>query len=409
MAFREARYLQALEAFLQAEQKGDSSPTLTYNTALTYYKLERYDAAAESFERLLKEPEWRDLARFHLGLVAEKQGNNTRAVGFYRSVEQQARSAKLRNLADSRLKKWEAAERAAAEPRQPADRFSALFNVATGTDDNAFGLQDDTQLDSSAGEDSYQEYFGWGQYYLSGSVSDGWRVHGFAYNRRYADFGSLDVGAYSLGLSRHQQYRVWQAEFGFSVVSTSLDGDDLTDQNKAIIRFQRPFNATWISLAYMPSRHNGGAGFSHLDGWQHVAHARWRVPVEVVSFDLEYRWEHNDRDDLAGTDEFFSYSPTRHSLGVGLDWHVSTGWEISLGADYRISDYDGTNRLTDSDGVIKEKTREADRLRLQFKTQWQISPNLRFGGRLEVTDNQENFDTYSYDKREMSLMVEYLL
>lgn len=410
MAFRDEQYLQALEAFLQAEKKGDSSPTLTYNTGLTYYKLGRYEDAAETFQRLTQEAEWQDLARFHLGLVAEKQNNSAKATRLYRRVERDAQSEKLRKLTAGRLTILEGKQKTATEPSlSGAERFSAVFNVTTGLDDNAFSLQDDVQLQSSAGEDRFNEYFGWGQYYLAGTVSDGWRLHGFAYNRRYADFDSLDVSAYSLGLSRHKQHQIWQSEFGVAAVTTALDGEDLTDQNRLVARFQRPLDSSWLTLAYTPSYHDGGANFAHLDGWQHTADARWRFPRGRMSFDVGYRLELNDRNDLAGGDDFFSYSPTRHSLSVGMDWRLLANWEVSANAEYRISDYDGTNRLTDSDGVFKEQVREADRTKLRLKSQWQISRNLRLAGQLELTDNDENFDTYSYDKNEMSFMLEYLL
>lgn len=410
IAFRDGQYLQALEAFQAAERKGDTSPTLTYNTGLTYYKLGRYQQAAATFQRLAQSPEWRDLANFHLGLVAEKQGNSARAITLYRELERDAPSDKLRKLAAARLVKLDAQPSTASQrSSSTTERLSAVFNVTAGTDGNAFSLQDDVQLQSSAGEDRFNEFFAWGQYYLSGSSADGWRLHGFAYARRYGDFDSLDINASSAGLSRHQRHQVWQSEFGLAAVTTELDGNDLTDQSRFVARFQRPLNASWLSLVYTPSRHDGGKEFSHLDGWQHKAEARWRFPRKTVSFDFGYHWEFNDRDDLSQDGNFFSYSPMRHTLAAGLDWRVLPSWEISVDADYRISHYDGTNRLVDSDGIYKEKTREADRLKLRLKTQWQLSQNLRVAGQLELIDNQENFDTYSYDKTEMSFMVEYLL
>ncbi|MCW8194794.1 tetratricopeptide repeat protein [Proteobacteria bacterium 005FR1] len=407
-AFRSGEYSRALEAFLEARREGNSSPTLTYNTGLTYLKLGRYEQAAETFARLLIDSEWRELARFNLALVAEKRGEIASARAAYQQLAVESQSEKLRRVVDARLARL-SPQQLDESPPAPIDRFDAILHLATGNDDNAFSLQDDIQLNSSDAEDSFNEYFAWAQYYLRGSAADGWRAHGFLYSRQYQEFESLDIDARSVGLSRHKQYETWHSEVGLANIATDLDGDELTTQNKLLLRLQRPVGNSWFNLAYTPSNHSGGEFFEHLDGWQHVVEAKWRFPGEALSFDLGYRFESNNRDDLLTDNEFFSYSPTRHSVGVGIDWRVSSSWELSLAADFRSSTYDGINRLIDTDGVEKQAQREADQTKLQLKAQWSITPNLRFSGWIESTDNEENFETYSYDKTETSFSLEYLL
>jgi len=403
-AFRDTQYSRALDWFLAAEQKGNDSATLTYNIAVTYYQLGHYANAEQAFQRLVNNPEWADLARFQLGLVAEKQGDRSRAIDLYRKTQSKAASPKLRRLAANRLAKLEPSKHGVS----PSKPWTALVSVATGFDDNAFNLQDDIQVRSSAGEDSYLEYFAWGQHTLQGTASDGWRLQGFGYGRRYADFNDLDLDIYSLGVSRDIPLQTWQAEFGLAAVITKLDGEDLTDQTKLLARIKRGVGRSQISLGYLPSYYEGGSDFGHLDGWQHVVETNWQYPLRAVSLNAFYRLELNDREDKASDNEFFSYSPTRHSVGLGLDWRVQARWHLSAGFEYRASDYEGTNRLTDSDGVFKEKTRDGDRVKMWLKTRVQVSDKLRLTGRVSVTDNEENFDTYTYDKNQASVGAEYI-
>ncbi len=403
-AFKGMQYQQALEFFLEAEKKGDSSATLIYNIAATYFQLGDYKKASQTFHRLSDNPKWADLAHYHLGLVAEKQHNHSRAIVLYRTVLANAQSNKLQRLAANRLAKLAPSTRREVS----AKPWLTLFSVSTGFDDNAFNQQDDIQLDSSAGEDSYMEYFGWGRYALQGTTLDGWRVQGYAYSRRYSDFDNLNLNAYSLGLSRDIPLRDGYAEFGVSTVTTKLDGEDLTDQIKLLTRIKRSFGNSQISLSYQPSLYEGGSDFAHLDGWQHIVETKWRYPLQAVSVNALYRLELNDRDDLESDGDFFSYSPMRQSVGLGLDWRAQANWQVSAGIEYRVSEYDGTNRLTDTDGVFKEKTRDGNRAKAWLKTQFNVSENLRLTGRVAVTDNDENFDTYSYDKHEGNLAVEFI-
>lgn len=405
-AFRAERYSEALEFFLAARQNGNESPGLTYNTALSYYKLGRFDEAAKSFEQLLSDDDWRDLARFHLGMVAEKNGNLRHALNWYESVLEQSESPKLRRLANQKINRL---QDDVSETSQEDDRLTVFFNVSTGFDDNAFSLQNDIQANSSDGEDTYNELFAWMQYYLQGTSTNGWRVHGFAYTRRYSDFDSLDLDVRSAAVSHHRQMGGWQSEWGVSLATTDLDGEDLTDQKKLLIRFQRPLKASSLRLSYTPVEHEGGSGFSHLEGRQHLAEARWQIPMETLRFDLVYRFEQNDRDDLITANEFFSFSPTRHALALGVGWSPRNHWQFSAGLEYRVSEYDGTNRMTDSDGVFRQRTRDADRFKLRLNAQRQISRGLRLSGQVQWIDNQENFETYTYDKTELRLALEYLL
>ena len=122
-----------------------------------------------------------------------------------------------------------------------------------------------------------------------------------------------------------------------------------------------------------------------------------------------YRLDLDDRADLVtAEDGYYSYSPRRQTFGAELEWPLAWGWVLNAGTQYRLSHYRGSNRLLDSDGEYKDQPRDGNRLRTWVGADKQLLPRLQFGARIITTDNDENFDIYTYDKTEASLSVRYV-
>ncbi|WP_308364125.1 MULTISPECIES: tetratricopeptide repeat protein [unclassified Microbulbifer] len=404
-AFKHGDYQEALVQFELERRKGNSDGKLIYNIGITHFKLGNYHEAGLAFRQLTEAPRWRDLGYFQMALVEEKQGRKDRAIRLYREVEAQAESDKLRRLANKRL-----AALAPAEPRGvKSNPWLGIVSASAGYDDNVFALRDELQLDSSAGDDVYSELFAWGQYRLHGTTSDGWRLQGFGYSRRYREYSSLDINSYSLGLSRDLQWAGWQTELGIAAEHTTLDGTQLTNRAGLVGRLKRSLGGARVTLAYLPSHYSGGGNYTYLDGWRHRFEAKWQRPLRSATVSALYRLDIDDRADLEnGGGEFYSYSPTRHSLGLELGWQLRSNWVVSAGFEYRASEYGGSNSLTDTDGVQRREAREADRVKSWLESELQLSPRLQLAGKVSVVDNEENFDLYTHDKTEASLGVRYI-
>lgn len=405
-AFQGGEYRRALALFELEQRQGNDSAKLLYNIGVTHFKLGNYREAGRYFGLLLEHSQWRDLARFQLGLIAEKQGDRPGAIRQYTEVKAQADSPKLRSLSGKRL-----AAMASGEPRATAPsnkQWLTLASISAGYDDNAFAMQNELLSKSSIGEDSFTDLFAWGQYRLKGTAKDGWRLQGLAYRRGYSEYSILDIGSYSVGLSRDLRWNGWQTELGATLGTTYLDGEQLTRETQIAAELKKTISAVEIGLAYLPSHYSGGSDYPHLDGWRHRVEASLERPWGPVTVAALYRLDINDRADRQGaTGDLYSYSPTRHSTILELEWPVQNNWRLSVGVEYRASEYDGVNSLTDTDGVLKEEVREADRTRSWLKSQFFLSPRLQLAGKVSFTDNEENFDIYTYDKTEASLGVRY--
>lgn len=405
-AFRDGDYERALAHFEQARQAGQQSASLTYNLGVTLFKLQRYRAAQLQFQQLLDDPEWVDVARLQLGMMAEKQGRPVAAVGHYR-VLTESESPKLRRLALSRLTVLAQATGVSSEPEE--DRGLALLSLSSGYDSNAYSLQNELLTDNSVGEDTYTELFAWGQYQLQGTAEDGWRLHGFAFGRRYSELDSLDLSSFNLGVSRHLLWQGWLVEMGGVAETASLGGERVTNEWRFVGRLQQEFNRGVLTLAYLPSYFNGTQDYRYLDGWRQRFEARWTTPLAMLDIDALYRLDLDDRQDLTAPDDgFYSYSPRRQTFGVEAELPVARGWTLNAGSHYRISHYRGNNRLQDSNGEFKSQARSGDRLRSWIGTEVQLLPRLQVDARVIRTLNDENFDIYTYDKTEASLSVRYL-
>lgn len=405
-AFKSGEYRRALALFETERRRGGSSAKLSYNIGVSHFKLGDYAEAGRWFERLLSYPQWRDLARFQLGLVAEKRDHRAQAREHYRAVQARAESARLRALSGKRL-----AALAPSEPRTDTTpgRWTALASASAGFTDNAFALQDQLLADSTLAEDRYSEVFAWGQYRLAGTAANGWRLQGFAYRRGYAEYDSLDIDSYNLGVSRDLSWNGWRLELGAAAESTSLGGESLARTTRFTGRLQRAFAGNRVSLAYLPGHYSGGSDYRHLDGWRHRVEAKLARPLGRATVNALYRLDIDDRADLERDNgDFYSYSPTRHSAAVELEWPLRDNWTLSAGVEYRTSDYDGLNTLTDTDGTVKEKVREGERVKSWLESQLYLSSRLRLAGKVSFADNEENFDLYTHDRTEASLGLRYI-
>ncbi|WP_066960623.1 tetratricopeptide repeat protein [Microbulbifer sp. Q7] len=407
-AFKGGDYERALAHFEQARQSGQQGPSLTYNLGVTLFKLGRYQAAQAQFQQLLEDPEWSEVARLQLGLMAEKQGRPVSAVGYYRDLTD-SESPKLRRLALMRLSALARAPGAEPAPEQDPDRGLALLSLTSGYDSNAYSLQNELLTDDSVGADTFTELFAWGQYRLRGTAEDGWRLHGFAFGRRYSDLESLNLTSFNAGISRHMPWQGWRVELGGVAETASLGGERVTNEWRLVGRMQQEFGNGVLTLAYQPSYFNGTETYRYLDGWRQRFEARWAAPLAIMDIDVLYRLDLDDRQDLATADDgFYSYSPRRQTFGVEAELPLSWGWSLHAGSHYRLSNYRGNNRLQDSDGEFKQQAREGNRLRSWIGAEVQLLPRLQLDARVIRTNNDDNFDIYSYEKTEASLSVRYV-
>lgn len=403
-AARAGDHQQALSHFQFARDAGDESPNLTWNLGVTHFRLGQYSEAEGYFRQLLDEPQWRDLARYNLGLVAQRRGRQGEANRYFEEVARTAENEKLRALALSRLEPEPVRDPSRA-PRP--DRGSALYlSLAGGYDSNVIAFPDQLQTDTSEFEDTFIDLVGYGQTYVSGRRDDGVRLFALGSLRRHFDLDFFDTTVLSAGLMREQPFRDWALEYGGAVDHSSLDGDAITTDAQLRLGASRQLGGARMRLTYHPALHSAGSEYSELDGTSHRfdASIRGSGPTRLWA---AYRFEYNDRDDRETDIEFFSYSPVRHRLQVGLDNRVGA-FSFGLGASHQVSRYRGTNRMSDIDGEFKEARRESNRTDLWLRGGWEFARNLSLTSEFRHTRQTDTFEFFEYDRNLIMLGVEYI-
>ena len=126
-AFRAGDYAAALQSFLDARAAGLDTPGLRYNLGATYYRLQRYPEAEREFQALVPDPKWAAVARYNLGLTAQRAGRAQQAMEYF----EQARTTTDPNL---RALAATAFERLRGAP--PSPQTSAVISLAGGYDSN---------------------------------------------------------------------------------------------------------------------------------------------------------------------------------------------------------------------------------------------------------------------------------
>lgn len=397
-AFKRGAYGEALDYFTRAERAGNRSESVEYNIAVCLYRLQRFKEARVRFVRLSALPKWRDLAHYNLGLVEEAAGNRAEAEQWYR-LAAQGQTGKLRLLAARKLARPEAAPAAGRD-------WMALLSFSLGRDSNAASLADEMQT-AAGGDDNYSEWLAYAQTYLEGRAGAGFKLYALGFDRGHQEFDSLDSQVAGLGLVKEFPWRGHAAETGLRLTRTLVDSELVADQLQATLGLARALGTGTFSLKYLPSRYFSGDRYSQIDGWQQRLEAGWKRRFDVWTLETRYRFEINDRDDLRRGNSFASYSPRRNGVLGKLDRRLGGALDLSLALEYIRSRYDGENRLRDTDGVVRQRSRDNEQIRFAAGLGYSWNRSLRFKGEYEHIDTEDNFDLYTYDKNRINAALEY--
>jgi len=393
-AFRAQQYEQAQEYFLAAEQAGVEGPTLAYNLGATHYRLRHFDDAARYFRRISDDPQWGALAEYNLGLIAEAQKKPADAARHYRQALSKTDSPKVRSLATGRLEKLDDHRSATTAPA-----WMGYLSGALGIDDNP-ALVDQVLLPTDQGEDLFVELIGSVSGYLRGRRSNGLRLDGNFFNRNYDDASEFDVLGLGGGLSLENTHGNWRLEQGLRAQNYWLDGDHFSLEGALVLAGSRDLGTVVLHLKNDLAYIDGGSDFDYVNGWRNRFDVAVSRKFDSLRWRLGFRNEYNDRDDLTTAREFYSYSPARNSVYDRVNYRFHPDWSLATHLEYRDSRYRDENRNLNGNGILIEKKRDEQRIQASVLVRYNISDRISAFGEYRYTDNDSNFDRFSYDSNQ---------
>ena len=400
-AFRAGDYPAALQSFLDALRAGLDTPGLRYDLGATYYRLGRYAEAEREFQALAPDPKWAPLAHYNLGLTAQRAGRRQQAMEYFEQAHRTTTDPNLRTLAATALERLGGA--------LPSPGTSAVVSLAGGYDSNATLSPDAATVGVSHQGDRFVEALAAASHRLAGNTARGWVAHGSLVLRKYADLSQFDLAGSRAGLSYETDSSRLQTSVGAYFATAYIGGDRLEQVASVDVQARRRLDAGGeLRGRYQFGHIAGGGGFEYLDGWQQRLSADAGFALASALLRVGYQLELNHRRDLEQEGEFFSASPTRHSLFATVALRNVGGWQADARGEYRVSRYGDPNRLNVNGGTL-EVTRKDDRFGFALRANRRLTPLWRAFVDYSYYRNDSNLDTYDYSRHQLMAGIEAAL
>jgi len=320
-------FVAALRAFRAALEAGQVGPAVHYNIGVCAWSLGDLDTAQQAFLATADYPAMAPLAHYNLGLVAQRRGD----VGAARRWFQMARDG---TVAETELNQLSANALDALEPlskAQAEERQVAVFVAANaGYDDNVALVADGELIGVSDLDSAYGEL----QMAALAPIGSDFSLQGGAFVLDYADLPELDQAGAQLELRYRPWLGTWRLELGVGYSLNQLVGERFEDQRSLAVGVTRRLGADWRFRGTVAYRDiEGQPPFEGLAGNRLETRLQLRRYLDRQEWQVEYRFEANDRDDPA-------LSPDRHRLE--LSWRCALGHRLQLtsGLGWRHSSYD---------------------------------------------------------------------
>ena len=363
--------------FESAMKQGMDSVALQYNLASSYYRLARYEDAKKYFKLLNQTEAMRDIAEYHLGLIAIKEKDGSLARGYFSSVATTGKDEKLVKLSKKQLSALKKAE----------DRWTSYFTFDYGYDDNISSVSGDSVLDRA---DNFYQLLASADLLISGRRVDGWTTDVSLFGIEYHDTDSNDEYHFMLGLRRAFIVQDWYTSAYLNLSKSTYGGDDFQritrldiQGRKAVSKRQR------IHLRYQAEDiRSDNVIYDYLAGWRQRARVEYRHYAQNNTKHLYYELELNDRGELVTSDGTYEYSPTRHTIRGLYTQIINKHWWLTGVLSYRISDFSPTPTID----------REDDQWKLALSSDYYFDRTFKLTAKYQYTDNTSTIERYSYDK-----------
>jgi len=367
----------AARYFESAQQQGMDSISLKYNLASSYYKIGRYEESKKLFTRLSETQEMRDLAIYHLGLIAIKQKDGSLARGYFKSIANSGKDEKLIKLSKKQLLALTKKEKT----------WGSAVSLNLGYDNNISSVAEDSVLGKA---DNFYELFASTDFLITGRRKNGWIANASLFGINFSDTDTNDENHYMLGLKRTLQLDDWDTGIKLNVSKSTYGGDDFQTSVKMDVTGRKPLaKQQYVYLRYQAVDYRSDKTiYDYLEGWRQRARVEYRQYSKNNIQQIYYELELNSRGLLVTSTDAYEYSPTRHTVR-GLYSHIiNNQWWLNGDLSYRFSDYSPSPSID----------REDNQWKLALSADYRFDKTLKLTAKYQHLDNSSTVDRYTYDK-----------
>lgn len=407
-AFRDGDIDRARLLLERAREAGLESSSLLYNLGVIYYRLELFEQAEASFTELLDTPH-APLARYNLGLVLQSKGDQEGARAWFAQAADDSSPDEVQTLAQQQLAS-DSSRNSSARPETDtgSTRMVGFLSTAAGFDNNIAGAPGDAITEESG---VFGDLLASGRVYLNQSGGNAWRLDAVAYTRQYPGNADFDNAYFSGGAAWQQSLEAASLVSGITVSGFWYGADLLEQQVQLDTTYERP-GCFWpdvlradCRLRVFAAKIQGGPDFSAYDGESYGGELNIEKNTERWNLESSYRLGIDRRRDLETDTEFFSLSPTRHTLSVSAERKVTSQLGVGVKQTVRLSRYDDPHRLAEN-GEIGTGTRDDEQFRTLLFGGYQLDRRWRLGIEAGWVENQSSLDRYGYDRAEMLVSLD---
>ncbi len=367
----------AVMYFEYAQKQGMDTVALQYNLASSYYRVGRYEDAKKYFMLLNETEEMRDIAEYHLGLIAIKHKDGSQARRHFTTVVNTGEDKKLIKLSEKQLDSLKPEE----------DRWESQVLLNAGYDDNISSVSGDSVLDIA---DSFYELFASTDLLIAGRRDDGWSAEAALFGIEYSTTDTNDLYNFALGLKRSMRLADWDTVAHLNLSKSTYGGEDFqTITRLDIIGRKQMTKRDQLYLRYqVEDIRSDNTTYDYLEGWRQRARVEYRNYAANNIKHIYYELELNNRGELVTLTDSYEYSPTRNTIRGIYTQIINKKWWLIGDLAYQMSDFQASSTVD----------RQDKQLKLAFSAEYHFDRTFKFTGRYQYTDNESTVDRYIYDK-----------
>lgn len=379
--FKQKQYETALSYFKNASAQGMTTKALYFNLGVTQYKLGLYNEATTSFNHLINDNKFRQIAHYNLGLVAEAQKQKNDAISWYTKASKLDDNKRIARLANNKLD-------ILLNRKQKNKNISAYVSLAFGNDDNVSNAASNSPTNRS---DNYREIFA----YIKMPLTQNTDVKANFYQNEYSKLVTENFEFYSAGIAHTVKAENWQFIPELSLLQSTLNKTSYQNiYDFKLTGKRRLKNKDRLAFRYRYSDiQSQNTLYNYLQGNRHQFRFDYKTKVSPGYLRLRYQLELNDRQNSASA----NYSPTRHNIRARLKHKLYSNWKLSEEIGYRISQYG------EASGVI----RNDKRLRVRVAISKKFSKQWKSGIRYSYTNNESNIASEKYSRNKFQIFVSW--